>query len=144
MDVRIPPDELNPRPPITVLLAEDEVLLRMVIADDISALGWVVVEASSADEAIALLFSGLEFDLLLTDVHMPGKNDGLDLARLVRTERPAVRIAVMSGILKPEAGHADLYDIFLPKPVSDVIEPLKELAGTCVEMQPSRSLVVRR
>lgn len=113
--------------PVTVLLAEDEYLLRVFIADEIRQLGWKVIEVGTADEGLQIVRSKIEFDLLLTDVHMPGSLNGLDLARTVRKERPATRIAVMSGRLKPEPQFAGLFDVFIPKPATQLMTLIKGL-----------------
>ena len=81
----------------TVLLVEDEPLIRMTLAEDLRGFGFAVIEARSADEARGLLLEHPEIDSVVTDVRMPGDLDGLDLARLVATERPEVRLVIMSG-----------------------------------------------
>jgi len=99
------------------LVAEDEVFIRIVIADFLRDAGYQVIEARNADDAIAIFRSGTIVDLLFTDVRMPGSMDGCDLARLVRTEWPAIPVIITSGYssallsVKTNAG-----DIVLPKP----------------------------
>jgi two-component system, response regulator PdtaR len=112
---------------VTVLLAEDEYLIRLDIAESLRRIGWQVLEVGTADDAIQLIHSRISFDLLLTDVHMPGSATGLDLARLVREQRPAVRIAVMSGQLQPEPEIIPLFDLFIPKPAANLLELLQGL-----------------
>lgn len=55
-----------------VLIAEDEILIRMDIADTLRKQGWEVVEAGTADDALAVLARDQQFEMVLTDVHMPG------------------------------------------------------------------------
>ena len=98
----------------TVLLVEDEALLRMTVADELRLAGFTVVECRSADEAFDLVKSGAHFDLLLTDVQMPGSRDGLDLAREVVSLDPGLPVIVTSGHLQPS--QAERFDAFLPKP----------------------------
>lgn len=83
--------------PEIVLLVEDEPLLRAVLREGLECDGFRVATASTADVAWEQICGGLEFDILVTDVRMPGRLDGLDLARMIYTERPGVRIVVMSG-----------------------------------------------
>ncbi len=90
----------EPRP-WRILLVEDEVLIRMVLAEHLRDLGLTVVEAGSAEEARAYLGSGGEVDLIFSDVHMPGAINGLDLAREVRATYPGLKIVLASGNAGP-------------------------------------------
>ena len=99
----------------TVLLVEDEVLVRMMLADQLREAGCTVVEASDADEALLLLRQNLvRIDLVISDVRMPGSMDGLGLARVIRSECPELKIILMSGHHRPLEGPD--YDAFFPKP----------------------------
>ena len=92
---------LNPKspPPQTVLVVEDEVLIRLVIADYLRECGYRVHEAASADEAIAILESReVSVDIVFSDVIMPGSMDGFGLARWVRANRPQIDIVLTSGV----------------------------------------------
>ena len=64
----------------TVLVVEDEVLIRLYLSEEIRAAGFTVIEAASADEAFEVLKSRNDIDLVLTDIRMPGTMDGLQLA----------------------------------------------------------------
>jgi CheY-like chemotaxis protein len=81
----------------TILLVEDEPQVRSLTRTMLARLGYRVLEAESADEALRIT-SGHEgpLDLLLTDVVMP-RMSGTDLARHVQTARPGVRVLYMSG-----------------------------------------------
>ena len=99
----------------TVLLVEDEVLVRMMLADQLREAGCRVVEASDADEAFLLLRQNLiRPGVVISDIRMPGSMDGLGLARVIRSERANLKIILMS------AHHTSLegpdYDAFFPKP----------------------------
>jgi two-component system, response regulator PdtaR len=100
----------------TVLLVEDEVLVRMDIADELRRHGFKVIEVATADDAIDTLKSVAAVDVVLTDVNMPGRTNGLDLARYVASTKPATKVAVMSAHLPEVPEHAQLFDVFLPKP----------------------------
>lgn len=80
-----------------VLVVEDDVLIRLTIADRLREGGFAVIEVSNADEAVAILRSQVAVDLVLTDVRMPGSMDGIALARLVRETRPELKLVVTSG-----------------------------------------------
>jgi signal transduction histidine kinase/ActR/RegA family two-component response regulator len=81
-----------------ILLVEDNEYVRVTTTRVLSSLGYTVVAAESGDAALALLELGAErFDLLFTDIMMPGTIKGLELARLVLDRWPAVRVLVTSG-----------------------------------------------
>jgi len=98
----------------TILVAEDEVLLRMMIADQLRSAGYSVVEAASAQEALDVLAHCFDVKLILSDVRMPGSMDGVGLARLVRSEYPGVKVLLTSG--HSPAIDAVEHDGFFPKP----------------------------
>jgi PAS domain S-box-containing protein len=80
----------------TVLLVDDEDLVRLSTADMLTELCYTVVEASSAEEALRLLDRGLNPDIVVTDHLMPGMS-GTDLVRLLRKDRPGIMFLVVSG-----------------------------------------------
>jgi DNA-binding response OmpR family regulator len=81
----------------TVLVVEDDVLIRSVIAAYLRDCGYRVVEAADGEEAKTVLSrEDGRIDILLTDVEMPGGMDGFALAQWVRERRPEVEV-VMAG-----------------------------------------------
>lgn len=113
----------------TVLIIEDEPIIRMTVADDFSSAGFEVLEASNADEALAILETQRPITAIFSDIDMPGSMDGLELARLVRDRWPPVHIILTSGHKKPQAEHLPDRVRFLPKPYlhQTVIGALKSL-----------------
>jgi DNA-binding response OmpR family regulator len=99
----------------TVLVVEDEVIIRLMVADALRAQGINVIEASDGDEALRVLQSSLPIQLLLTDIRMPSELDGLALAHAARAARPGLKLIVASS---QPAGHevAGLADAFFAKP----------------------------
>ncbi|TPG37998.1 response regulator [Sphingomonas koreensis] len=84
--------------PHCILVVEDEVLIRFVIADYLRDCGYHVMEAADAAEAIALLqVEAAPIDLVFSDVQMPGDMDGFGLAHWVRANRPGLPIILTSG-----------------------------------------------
>ena len=83
--------------PGRVLLVEDDVLLRFLLAEKLRKAGLGVIEAANADEAFSYIQTAAQIDLLFTDVQMPGSMDGVGLARRIRTGYPSVRIILTSG-----------------------------------------------
>lgn len=78
------------------LLVDDEDLVRMSTAHMLSDLGYEVVEARSAEEALAMVRDGFAPDIVVTDHLMPGMT-GAELVDILRTERPTLRTLIVSG-----------------------------------------------
>jgi CheY-like chemotaxis protein len=81
----------------TVLVVEDDSLIRLVVSDTLREEGFVVLEAADADEALSVLKMNGPLPLLLTDIRMPGSMDGVGLARTVRYQRPDMKIVFLSS-----------------------------------------------
>jgi CheY-like chemotaxis protein len=81
----------------TVLVVEDEMMVRMPIAEYLRDCGYHVVEAGDASEAIAVMDAEEPVSLVFTDVRMPGKMDGFGLAEWFRSNYPAVPVLLTSG-----------------------------------------------
>jgi PAS domain S-box-containing protein len=91
----------------TALLVDDEELVRASTAHMLAELGYRVVEASSADEALSLMAREPALDLLVTDHLMPGIT-GADLARAVQGQRPSLPVLIVSGYADAEGIAPDL------------------------------------
>lgn len=85
--------------PPTMLIVEDEPLIRMCAVDFAEEAGYVTREAKDAGEALAMLESGEEIAILFTDITLPGPMDGLALADQAARRWPETRIVVASGAL---------------------------------------------
>jgi CheY-like chemotaxis protein len=81
----------------TVLVVDDEVLLRMVITDALEELDYRILEAGVGAAALKLLQSEPDIDLLITDIGLPGGMDGRQLATAARTVRPDLKIMFVTG-----------------------------------------------
>ncbi|HVZ04550.1 response regulator [Hyphomicrobium sp.] len=119
-----------------VLVVEDEILIRLSLADELRRAGFFVVEASNADEALSVLKATYDFDLLLTDVRMPGKIDGLALARWVRRNVPDTKVALASANV--DAAADGEFDAVFSKPVwiPDVVARLRQLLPAAKQTGP--------
>jgi DNA-binding response OmpR family regulator len=84
----------------TLLIVEDEVLIRLDVADYLRQCGYRVIEAGNASEAMAILQSGQRIDLVFSDVQLPGATDGFALSRWVRTHQPEVKVILTSGVAR--------------------------------------------
>jgi CheY-like chemotaxis protein len=120
----------------SVLIVDDEPLIRFFLVELLREAGYAVREASSADEAVAQLIHTQELDLLVTDVRMPGPRDGLALALWTRNHLPGAKIIVMTGYVA-ESGSAVAreFDGFLSKPF--VPAQLRALATQILDCNPS-------
>ncbi len=101
-----------------VLLVEDEQLLRVIFAEALAEEGFQVVEARSGDEAIRLISDPDRFEAVVTDIDMPGTNDGVAVGRFVRQHDPSIPVVYISG--RPDAVRAaeplGKREVFLRKP----------------------------
>jgi len=85
----------------TILVVEDEILIRELVAEELEVAGYTIVIANDADQAIAILEARQDIHLVFTDVNMPGSIDGLKLAAAVRDRWPPVHIIITSGKIRP-------------------------------------------
>jgi CheY-like chemotaxis protein len=82
----------------TILVVDDEVLIRMAIAEYLRDCGYRVIEAANGDDAVEVLTAAdCDVDLILSDVQMPGGLDGFGLARWVRENLSDTEIILTSG-----------------------------------------------
>jgi CheY-like chemotaxis protein len=103
--------------PKTVVVAEDEILIRLLAADVLTDAGFEVIEVGNAEEALTTLQSRpWEIHLLFTDIHMPGQMNGLELAHYVRRNWPHVALLIASGQDKPVPAALPDGSLFLTKP----------------------------
>jgi PAS domain S-box-containing protein len=110
----------------TVLLVDDEDLVRMSTADMLLDLGYEVIEARSAEEAITKVQEGLHPDLLVTDHLMPGMN-GVELAHRMRMRFPKLRLLIVSGYAEAEGIAPDLPRLAKPFRTSELAESLSAM-----------------
>jgi DNA-binding NtrC family response regulator len=131
----------------TVLLVEDEPLIRLFLSELLEDAGFRVVEAANAAEALVLLSAGLSVNVLLTDVDMPIGCSGFELAHQVHRSWPETEILIMSGRRWPSQGDLPPGAAFLAKPcpneaiVSHVISAAERTKRSChVAKSPRPSL----
>lgn len=90
----------------------------MMVSDSLRDAGFDVIEAFNADEAISILRSGIDVDLMLSDVRMPGSMDGLGLLKYALDMYPLLPVIMTSAHLFPGDALAKGARHFLPKPYS--------------------------
>jgi two-component system cell cycle sensor histidine kinase/response regulator CckA len=121
----------------TILLAEDDASVRAIVCRVLTSHGFQVLEASSADEAVALWHShgGTDgrIDLLVTDVVMPG-HSGRELVGELRALRPTLPVLYTSGYLEesPEADPNGAATDYLEKPfaTAKLLHAVRQLLAT--------------
>jgi two-component system, response regulator PdtaR len=112
----------------TVLVVDDEVLLRLSIADRLRDEGFSVIEAANADEAIGVLQTTIPVHVVLTDVTMPGRTDGIGLARFIEAHGPDTKVILTSGTLVAAPPGCRLDGFFLkPYDPSSIVRFIRSL-----------------
>ena len=117
---------------IVVLVAEDEELVRLVIAEALRDVGLEVMEVEHAEAALGVLeYHAARIHVLFTDIQMPGSMDGLALAH--HTSKKWPRIALLITSARPPLNRATFPEKsrFLAKPYrhSHVVQHIRELAA---------------
>jgi DNA-binding NtrC family response regulator len=100
----------------TILLVEDDALLRWNAAEIAEDAGFAVLQAADADAALKIIGEHEEVGILFTDVHMPGSMNGVRLAHVVHERWPDVALIITSGEMRPQKAKIPDNGIFIPKP----------------------------
>jgi DNA-binding NtrC family response regulator len=108
----------KPEAPETILVVEDDVLIRMPIAQYLRDCGYRVIEAVNADEAMTvLLHRDTVADIVFSDIEMPGTIDGFGLAKWIREHRPGTEIVLAGTVPRSVDAAKELCEAGpLPKP----------------------------
>jgi CheY-like chemotaxis protein len=114
---------------ISVLVVEDEHLVRMAVVYQLEDEGFEVLDASNAADALEILAVTPRIRLIFTDIDMPGRMDGLKLAEAVHDRWPPVRIIVTSGHHLVDVADMPGGSVFFSKPYAhaDVLRSMHEL-----------------
>ncbi|MGP9820795.1 PAS domain S-box protein [Salinarimonas sp. NSM] len=110
----------------TVLVVDDEDLVRASVADMLVDLGFDVGEATSGEEALRLIDEGGRYELLVTDHLMPGMS-GVDLARAAGRSRPALPVLIVSGYAEVDSIAPDLPRLTKPFRPVELAEQIARL-----------------
>jgi CheY-like chemotaxis protein len=116
----------------TVLVVEDEVLIRMAISEYLRQCGYRVLEAANSDEALVILRKeDIQVDVLLTDIDMPGSMSGFGLSQWARTLRPGLEVVLAGTMERAAEAAAELCEDnpLLKKPYDPqiVVDRIKQL-----------------
>ncbi len=115
----------------TVLIVEDEALIRMNAVHIVEDAGFAVVEACNADEAIGILESRDDIQAVFTDINMSGSMDGWKLAQAIGGRWPPLHLIVTSGLSAPNKDRMPPKGRFIAKPYTgaQVTAVLHDLFG---------------
>ena len=111
-------DELDSLQLGAVLLVEDDFLIRLDLADLLRCSGFhQVVEATTGDQALALLKACSDVAVVITDINMPGTLDGLQLAAWIKANRPELKVVILSAYVPTINDGAVQADLLVAKPI---------------------------
>lgn len=113
----------------TVLIVEDEPIVRIYESELAEGAGFLTLMVGSAEDALRELDGPVQVDILLTDVDMPGAMDGIALANAVRERWPDVRIVIASGHVDSQAADGPDGIVYVRKPFTarQLIEALQSV-----------------
>ena len=100
----------------SILIVEDEFIIRMELTDFFREEGFRVLEADTAEQAIDILAHDTGVRVVLTDAELRGRMTGLELAHIVRTRHPPTILFVMSTRRAPDQGALPTRTTFVSKP----------------------------
>ena|ERR1700712_1511983 len=119
--------------PLSVLVVEDEGIVRMLVVDLLREAGFKVTAAEHANEAVKILESGSpNIHVVFSDVHMPGRMTGVDLAAHVRMCWPWIGVMLTSGkaVPRPDGLPEDICLLEKPYALGDVVIRIHEMASS--------------
>lgn len=114
----------------SILMVEDNAEVRLMGATLLQDAGFQVHEASDAAEALALVNAGLVFDLLFTDIVIPGDLDGVALAAEVRRLRPGIPVLLTTGWGDRANDHGGLALIGKPYRSAELTRTIRDILDT--------------
>lgn len=104
----------TPKP--AVLVVEDEPLLLLDDMCLFEEAGFEAIPAANAAEAICILEERLDIRVVITDIGMPGRMDGLSLCATIRDRWPPIELIIISGHSRPTPDELPLRSLFMSKP----------------------------
>lgn len=114
----------------TILIVEKDVLIRMPVADFLRDRSYRVIEASNAEEAIAVLQAGEPVEVVFADLVMSDDMNGIALARWIRQKHPEIRVILTSGAVVADEmlpGDADAPLLAKPYSYAELAEKIRRL-----------------
>ncbi|RDI62540.1 response regulator [Microvirga subterranea] len=119
-----------------VLVVEDNSDVRQVAVSTLKSLGFTVTETETADAAADLLKNSCDFKLVLSDVRMPGKLNGADLAGLIRKKYPDVRVLLTTGYVEDAELIEEIDLLYKPYRAADLAHKIQSMAPHAAPASP--------
>jgi DNA-binding NtrC family response regulator len=111
---------------VMILIVEDEFLINWTITEELQLQGCEVISAFNADEAILILQSRADIEVVFTDIDMPGSMDGLRLAVAIRDRWPPIQVIVTSGKATPSVLPQHISFLAKPYTVNDIVRRVEQ------------------
>jgi CheY-like chemotaxis protein len=111
-----------------VLFVEDDPLVREAVVSGLEDAGFDVVVAASGDQALAMIENGLDTEVVFSDIVMPGRISGIDLAALLRERRPGLPVVLATGYTDQRAVVPGVQVLAKPYEIGQLVELLAGLA----------------
>lgn len=124
------PDETTLSVSGSILFVEDDPLVREAVAPALHKAGFTVHVATNADEAIAMLEGGLKIEVMFSDIVMPGKLNGIDLAKSLLQLHPDMKIILATGYTDKHVEQDGIKLISKPYDIMDVIRMIQDVVKT--------------
>jgi CheY-like chemotaxis protein len=112
-----------------VLFVEDDPLVREAVVRGLEDCGFDVMVAADGDKALAMLDAGLDADVVFSDIVMPGKVSGIDLAGMLRERRPGLPVVLATGYTDQRAVIPGVQVLAKPYEIDQLVELLANLSG---------------
>ncbi len=132
----VPQPRLRPHT-ARILVVEDEVLIRAVIAEELRLAGFSVIEAGRADEALIYIEAREQVNLIFSDIQTPGSLDGLQLAEILHDKYPGIPVILTSG--NAPATRLGIAQSFVPKPY-DVTQTIALISEILAQKSPGEPI----
>jgi CheY-like chemotaxis protein len=111
-----------------ILFVEDDELVRETVVRGLEEAGFEVLVADNGERALAMIDAGLEIDVAFSDIVMPGKISGIDLAGILRERRPALPVVLATGYTDQRATVPGVQVLAKPYEIGQLVELLAGLS----------------
>lgn len=112
-----------------ILFVEDDELVREAVARGLEEAGFEVLVAANGERALAMIEAGLEVDVAFSDIVMPGRISGIDLAGILRERRPGLPVLLATGYTDQSASVPGVQVLAKPYEIGQLVEVLSDLAN---------------